>query len=62
MNLEQLKKNKGWRVQLVPIASRLDDDGGELPGATSLKMQSWSESSSAHSILRCFSIRSLSRS
>jgi hypothetical protein len=31
MNLEQLKKNKGWRVQLVPIASRLDEDGGELP-------------------------------
>jgi hypothetical protein len=31
MNLEQLKKNKGWRVQLVPIASRLDEQGGELP-------------------------------
>src|SRR5580692_1992932 len=30
MNLEQLKKNKGWRVQLLPIASRLDD-GNELP-------------------------------
>ena len=30
MNLEQLKKNKGWRVQLLPIASRLDD-GSELP-------------------------------
>lgn len=31
MNLEQLKKNKGWRVQLVPIASRLDDNRHELP-------------------------------
>lgn len=31
MNLEQLKKNKGWRVQLIPIASRLDENGRELP-------------------------------
>src|SRR6202034_4324102 len=31
MNLEQLKRNKGWRVQLIPIASRLNDDGRELP-------------------------------
>ena len=30
MNLEQLKKNVGWRVQLVPIASRLDENGREL--------------------------------
>jgi len=31
MNLEQLKRNKGWRVQLVPIANRLDEEGRELP-------------------------------
>jgi hypothetical protein len=31
MNLEQLKKNKGWRVQLIPIAARIGDDGQDLP-------------------------------
>jgi hypothetical protein len=32
MNLEQLKKNVGWRVQLEPLAIHLDALGRELPG------------------------------
>jgi hypothetical protein len=31
MNLDQLKKSVGFRVQLVPIACRLDEHGFELP-------------------------------
>jgi hypothetical protein len=31
MNWEQMKKNVGCRVQLVPTACRLDDAGRELP-------------------------------
>lgn len=31
MNWEQIKKNVGFRVQLVPIACRLDENGRELP-------------------------------
>lgn len=31
MNREQLKKNVGCRVQLVPTACRLDENGRELP-------------------------------
>jgi hypothetical protein len=31
MNLGQLKKNIGWRVQLVPTACRLGEDNRELP-------------------------------
>jgi hypothetical protein len=31
MNLEQLKKNQGWRMQLQPPPIRLDDTGHELP-------------------------------
>jgi len=31
MNWEQMKKNVGCRVQLVPAASRLDENGRELP-------------------------------
>lgn len=33
MNWEQMKKNVGCRVQLVPIACRLDENGRELPSA-----------------------------
>jgi hypothetical protein len=32
MNLEQMKRNVGCRVQLKPKACRLDDSGRELPG------------------------------
>jgi hypothetical protein len=32
MQFEQLKKNAGYRVQLVPEACRLDERGNELPG------------------------------
>jgi hypothetical protein len=32
MNLEKLKTNIGWRVQIAPIAIHLDDLGRELPG------------------------------
>jgi hypothetical protein len=31
MNWEQMRKNVGCRVQLVPIACRLDEQGHELP-------------------------------
>jgi len=31
MNWEQIKKNVGCRVQLAPIACRLDENGRELP-------------------------------
>ena len=31
MNWEQMKKNAGCRVQLVPVAVSLDDMGRELP-------------------------------
>lgn len=31
MNWDQMKKNVGCRVQLVPIACRLNEHGGELP-------------------------------
>lgn len=31
MNWDQIKKNKGCRVQLEPIACRLDEKGRELP-------------------------------
>ena len=31
MNLEQLKKNRGWRMQLHPPPFHLDDRGHELP-------------------------------
>jgi len=31
MNREQMKKNVGYRVQLVPIACRLEEGGRELP-------------------------------
>jgi len=31
MNLDQLKKNTGFHVQLEPVAIRLDDSGRELP-------------------------------
>jgi hypothetical protein len=31
MNWEQMKKNVGCRVQLVPMACRLDQNGRELP-------------------------------
>src|ERR1700676_1938326 len=34
MNLEQLKKNIGWRVQLAPPAIHLDALGRELPGGS----------------------------
>jgi hypothetical protein len=32
MNLTQLKKNIGWRMQLAPQAIHLDEFGRELPG------------------------------
>lgn len=31
MNLEQLKRNVGYRVQLIPTACRLDENNRELP-------------------------------
>ena len=31
MNWEQMKKNVGCRIQLVPTACRLDENGSELP-------------------------------
>jgi len=31
MNWDQMKKNAGYRVQLVPMACRLDDQGRKLP-------------------------------
>lgn len=31
MNWEYMKKNVGYRVQLIPIACRLDESGRELP-------------------------------
>jgi hypothetical protein len=31
MNLGQIKKNRGWRVQLIPIAYRLDKHNRKLP-------------------------------
>jgi len=31
MNWDKMKNNVGYHVQLVPIACRLDEHGGELP-------------------------------